>query len=376
MHIQSNARLSADAKAKWIAALPETSAGPAGINLCEALQDSATAVSVRYLEAFAEHGAPLALALVHTIHKMDLASYVGGVTQRIFTGVGALGWRPLRMDVTFVEVPFCNLPGMFFTVEGERREKEVVSAMIRFTRANLPSDIFCVKTYDHKPSEPTLAGLGMMSTAFPANTCLQLPFSTFDEYLKSLTQEHRGLLRANQRKFAAMNGRVTRLDDLEAAMSVTTDLFRVTESFHHAKGDLGRPLEMNADFLMCLDRNATPDSRFLLVAEVNGEPAAVMLVLRSGKQLMAVKAGLNYELAKPSRAYFNLYYAMIQWAIENRIEFIQMSAEAYDLKRRLGGTTAPVSYFFDVNNRWMGPVARLVSNHLSEQRGAGLDTRQ
>jgi predicted N-acyltransferase len=375
MRINSNARLSADAKAKWIAALPQTSAGAAGIDLCEALQDSVRSVSVCYLEVFSEDGSPLALALAHTIHDLDLGSYVGGVTQRIFTAIGSLGWRPLKMDVGFLEIPFCNLPGIFLTAEGERRESEVVGELIRLTRTNLPSDIFCVKTYDHKPSEQALAALGMMSTSFPANTCLQLPFSTFDDYLKSLSQEHRGLLRANKRKFAALNGRVTRVDDLEATLRITADLFHITEAFHHAKGDMGRPLEMSAEFLRCLNRNAAPGNRFLLVAHVNGEPAAVMLVLRSGTQLLAVKAGLNYELAKPSRAYFNLYYAMIEWAIENGIEFIQMSAEAYDLKRRIGGTTAPVAYYFDINNRWIAPVAKLASKHFSEQRGADVEAR-
>src|SRR5688572_24104276 len=106
MHIQNTTRLSADAKATWIEALPDTSAGAAGLDLCEALQDSSRSVSVCYLEAFSEDRQPLALGLVHTIHDLDLASYVGGVTQQMFTAIGALGWRPLRMDVTFLEIPF------------------------------------------------------------------------------------------------------------------------------------------------------------------------------------------------------------------------------------------------------------------------------
>jgi predicted N-acyltransferase len=295
---------------------------------------------------------------------------VGGVTQQMFAAIGTLGWRPLRMDVAFVEIPFCNLPGLLLTPEGERREVEVVSEMIRFARAELRCDIFCVKTYGRKPSEQTLAGLGMMHTSFPANTCLQLPFSTFDEYMNSLTQEHRRIVRVNQRRFAAVNGRVRRVTNLTSEMRTTMDLFHSTDAFHGAQGDLERPLEMDADFLRSLERNAELDRRFFLLAEVDGQTVAAALMLRSGKQLIFVKAGLDYEIARTSRAYFNLYYAMTEWAIENRLEFIQLSAEAYEVKRRIGGTTAPVSYYFDINNRWIAPAVKLAAKHFSGQKGS------
>jgi hypothetical protein len=370
MHIHNSTRLSPEAKAMWVEALPDASAGASGIDLCEALQDSSNSVSVRYLEAFSDDRQPLALGLVHTIHDLDLASYVGGVTQRIFTAIGTLGWRPLRMDVTFLEIPFCNLPGLLLTPEGERREAEVVSEMIRFARAELPCDIFCVKTYDRKPSEDTLASLGMLHASFPANTSLKLPFATFDEYLKSLPQEWRYNIRANQKRFAASNGRAMRVTDLESAAQTTADLFHSTTSFHDAKGHMGRPLDMNENFLTCLSRNATPDNRFLVTCDVDGRLATTALVLRSGRHLIAVKAGIDYDRARPSRAYFNFYYAMIEFAIEHRIESIQLCAEAYDVKRRMGGTTAPVSYYVDLNNRWLGPIVKLVMKHFAGQKGS------
>lgn len=372
MHIQNNARLSADAKAKWIAALPETSAGPAGINLCEALQDSSRSVSVHYLEVFAKDGAPLALGLAHTIHDLDLASYVGGITQRIFTSIGTLGWRPLRMDVAFLEIPFCNLPGVFLTPEGERREAEVVSALIGFVRNQIPCDIFCVKTYDHQPSVETLASLGMLNTSFPANTILKLPFSTFAEYMNSLPREWRANIRANRNRFAASNGRVRRDTEFEAVARTTTELFHSTTAFHDAKGHMGRPLDIDETFLKCLGRNASPDDRFLITCEVNGETAVTALVLRSGRHMIAVKAGLNYDLTKSSRAYFNFYYALIEYAIQHRIESIQLCAEAYEVKRRMGGTTAPVAYYFDINNRWIAPIAKLAAKQFSGQKGSAV----
>ena len=372
MQIHSSPRLSADAKATWIEALPETSSGSAGIDLCEALQDSSSSVSVCYLEAFSEDRQPLALGLVHTVHDLDLASYVGGATQQMFAAIGTLGWRPLRMDVTFLEIPFCNLPGVLLTPEGERREAEVVREMIRFARAELRCDIFCVKTYDHKPSEDTLAGLGMLHTSFPANTSLTLPFSTFDQYVNSLPTEWRANIRANRNRFAASNGRAVRVTDLESAARTTAALFHSTTSFHDAKGHMGRPLDMNESFLTCLSRNARPDNRFLVTCEVNGQLAVTALVLRSGTQLIAVKAGLNYDIAKSSRAYFNFYYAMIEFAIEHRLEFIQLCAEAYDVKRRMGGTTAPVSYYFEINNRWIAPIVTLAAKHFSGQTGSSV----
>jgi hypothetical protein len=371
MKIHSSPRLSPEAKARWIDALPKTSAGSAGIDLCEALQDSSSPVSVCYLEAVSDDGQPLALGLVHTIHGLDIGSYLGGVAQRVFTSIGTLGWRPLSMDVTFIEIPFCNLPGLCFTSEGERREAEVVREMIGFARATLPCDIFCVKSYDGSPSEQSFAGLGMMNTSFPANTALALPFSTFDEYLHCLPADWRSIVRRNRKRFAASKGKVIHVTDLVSAAPGTAELFHSTTAFHVAKGDMGRPLDIDRKFLECLGRNAKPANRFLLTCEVDGQPAITSLMLRSGKQLIAVKAGLNYDLARSSKAYFNSYYAMIEFAIEQRLEFIQLCAEAYEVKRYLGGTTAPVSYYFEINNRWIAPIVKLAAKHFSGQKGAG-----
>lgn len=367
MRVHNSPRLSAEAKATWTAILPETASA---IDLCEALQDSSSDVSVCCLEAFSDDGQPLALGLVHTILELDIASFVGGAVQAAFAAIGRLGWRPLRMAVTFLEVPFCNLPGLLLTPEGKRREAEVVREMIGFARANLPCDIFCVKTYAGEPADPSFDGLGMMHTTFLANTCLSLPYSTFDDYLKSQTQEHRRILRVNQRKFAAVGGRVTRVTDLESALPIAMPLFLTTDSFHDEKGDLGRPLEMDELFLKCLNRNASEERRFLLFSEVGGQVIAAALMLQSGKRLMFVKAGINYEAAKPTRAYFNLYYAMIEWAIQHRLEFLQMGAEAYEVKRRIGGTTAAVAYYFDINNRWMAPIVKLAAKSFAGQKGS------
>ena len=372
MHIRTSSRLAPDARSRWIERLPPASAASAAIDLCEALQDSSADVSVTYVEVLADDDAPLALGLIHTIHGLDLASYIGGVTQRIFSAVGMLRLHPLKMDVAFLETPFCNLPGLFVTPAGERAEAAVVSEVVRWARANLRCDIFCVKTCDRRPGEDALAALGMLHAPFLANTGLALPFATFDEYLASLSWEWRRHVRVNQRRFAAANGRVTRVTDLAAAARITADLFRSTTSFHEAQGHMGRPLDMDEHFLRCLDRNAPPERRCLFMCEVDGQVVVATLAVHSGKQLIFVKAGLDYARVKPSAAYFNAYYAMIEFAIANGIEFVQLCAEAYDVKRRMGGTTAPVSYYVDINNRWISPIVTLIAKHFSGQKGSAV----
>jgi predicted N-acyltransferase len=366
MNIRRSSRLSAEAKAQWIAWLPDNSAATAAIDLCDALQDSSKSVSVLYLEVFSSDQQPLGLAVTHTIHRLDLAPFVGGITEKIFAAVGKLGMHPLAMDVAFLEIPYCNLPGVFLTSEGERVESDVVRELIRFARAELRCDIFCVKTDDHRPSEKALVSLGMLHTSFLENTRLKLPFSTFEEYLRSLPLQWRTNIRTKRNRFADVNGRVIWVTDIESAAQTAADLFHSTTDFHRSKGDMGRPLDMDANFLRCLAKVSHPDNRFLLLCEANGQIVVAGLVLRSGKLLFTVKAGLNYDAAKPTKAYFNFYYSAIEFAIQNRLECIEFAAEAYDVKRRMGGTTSPVSYYMDINNKWIAPIVKLLMKHFSE----------
>lgn len=381
MKIRINTRLTPQQKAQWKSLIAEEPTGDIAIDLFESLKAAAFSnLEFYYLEVLSEQdgprdsGAPslLALAVIHVIDRMDLAPYIGGIVQKIFLGIGKLGFHPLSMKVAFLELPFCNSPGLFLTSEGQPYESEIVKEVVHFVRKEIRCDLFNVKMETGSVAQKALQELGMLHSPFLANMRLNTSFSSFENYFRSLPKAWRQNLRANQRKFEAFGGEIEVTTNLTPHIPTLTKLFELTDSHHVSQGHLGRPLKINEALLEALSRESINQNLVLFIAKLKNQVVGAVLAFRSGKDLIATKCGLIYSLAKPSAAYFNIYYAFIQYAIANELKSIELGAEAYDIKRRMGAASYSISYSFDLNFKWIMPLIKFLVRRVSKQKGARL----
>jgi predicted N-acyltransferase len=179
---------------------------------------------------------------------------------------------------------------------------------------------------------------GYVPTLVNADCHLDVPWSSFDQYLASLPASTRTAARREIRRFHAAGGVVEvrgpdALDERLAALhsglqrrhGIEVSPDSVLAAFHKVRSTIGDVMRV------FVARDATTVLGFVVVLEWHGE-------------LYGRQAGfVRDDDAGPRFVYFNtIYYAVIRYAIENRISRIEYSTESYDAKQRRGCSTTPL----------------------------------
>jgi predicted N-acyltransferase len=178
---------------------------------------------------------------------------------------------------------------------------------------------------------------GYVPTLVNADCHLDVPWISFDQYLASLPGSTRTAARREIRRFQAAGGVVEvrgpdALDERLAALhsglqrrhGIEVSPDSVLAAFHKVRSTIG---DMMRVFVAS---DATRVLGFVVVLEWHGE-------------LYGRQAGFVRDAAVPPFVYFNtIYYAVIRYAIENRISRIEYSTESYDAKQRRGCSTTPL----------------------------------
>jgi hypothetical protein len=353
-----------EAKA-WSMALRDRPFGEIVIDWCTALQETTDErkLEIRYIEVLSEQGEKLALGVLHILRNLDLSEFMGPGVQRVFSWISKTGFKPLQMDIAFLELPLLNASGLLLTQEGMPRAHEIALKVAELIRSGFKYDIFNIKSVDGLPEEGAFRALQqslqMMKTEFLSNMVLPLNYPSFDEYYQRRSPNARFRIRKDRKTFAAAGGVVREDEDFASNSSQINRLFQMTCKRHVEQGDLPYPIQVGESFISALNRIPEKRRRVFL-AECGGELVGFALTVRSGNTLIFSKCGLDYSRAEPIRAYFNLYYAMIDYAIREGIEWIELGAEAYDTKKKMGASPAATRYYFELNNRWISPLIKLL----------------
>lgn len=331
-------------------------------------------IELYYLQVFSED-APKALVILHVLRKLDLSQYMGKSIGRVLSGMGKLGWRPWQVDIAFIEIPMSNLCGIQFA-RGSEKESLAIAQFVRaYVRERLQYDILCLKASPGFQAEAAFDQLEMLSTEFLANMSLPLTgFTDFNSYVASLKKQARVNLRSNQRVFRDAGGVI------EIVEQPTPEDFEVfarkylSTCEHHAKlGEIAVPIPVEKEFFESIFKLPT-ERRRVFYARVQGEIIGFGLTVDSGKSLYFTHCGLDYSKTIPTRAYFNLYYALIEFAISRGYENVELGAQAYDVKRRLGGKAFGTKYHFEVRRPFLSAIASFVAKNFSSQKGSEISS--
>lgn len=369
--IQCTDRLTAQEKRAWSELLQGEDFGEIAVDWSEAVMASKPKnIELHYLQLFS--GAePKALVILHILRKLDLSEYMGKVVGRILSGIGVLGWRPWKVDIAFIEIPMSNLCGIQFAKGAESESLAIAEQVCGFVREKFKYDILCLKASPNVPAESLFDQLGMLGTEFLANMSLPIKgFTNFDAYVRSLKKQARVNLRSNQRVFKDAGGVIELLEQpTQVDFERLAEKYQRTCEYHASLGEIAVPIPVKKEFFESIFSLPTRRRR-VFYARLQGEIIGFGLAVDSGESIYFTHCGLDYSKTVPSRAYFNLYYALIEYAISRGYEYVELGAQAYDVKRRLGGKAFGTKYHFEVRSPLLSAIAGFVAKNFSSQKGS------
>lgn len=376
LEIKSTRSLTSEEKSLWTELIAESIFGSVAIDWCEALVDARPpGFEIHYLQVF-DGNRPVALVIVHVLRRLDLAGYMGKAARILFDFFGMFGWRPTLVDLAFIEIPLAQTCGILCSSKTEVDAFAVATRARSFIRKEFSYDILCLKSLPHAPGEAAFASLGMLSTDFLARMSLPLEgLSSFPEYVATLRPRVRTAIRSNKRTFLEAGG------SIEACENPTDQDFEAigaryleTCAFHAGRGEMAVPIAYGKEFFSGLFAKAPTEKRRVFLARLHGEIIGFALVVDSGKSLYFTHCGLDYARAIPSRAYFNLYYALIDYAISQSYETVELGTLAYETKKKLGGRPRPTRYYFEVRRPLLSALANFVASNFRTQSGSELSS--
>jgi predicted N-acyltransferase len=195
-----------------------------------------------------------------------------------------------------------------------------------------------------------LQSLGYLQSPGTTTFYLDVKWSSFEDYLKSLTYKTRKNIRREIRK-CAENGVFIEERGLEGLSSKLPVLL----SNLFWKYDENAENLFNQPFFCKLEEYAR-DTAKVFVAEKNDEVVGFSMALRQRDVLDVFMCGFDYEAqTKTDFTYFNLcYYAPIRWAIEKGVKKIYYRRKAEKVKLDRGCKPERTHSFIKCHNRLMG----------------------
>ena len=277
------------------------------------------------------------IAILSVIRKLEITQWMS---------VPPLFKAFTHFNVGFVEIPLSNMSGILTREDIDHHERQnIMNALCDHIRRTIDIDILCIKTNtpDDQESNALLCPK-MLPLDFPPNTLLEYPYSNFDEYLNTLSRKKRRRCLSDKRTLEKGKGRVERVHDIATLYKEIYALYRNTSEQAQAKRDyISMPVQINEDFFekIHLFRRMNP---CVVTVVVDGKIIAYSLLLQSGSTLFFKAVGLDYDLSYRTKAYFNLFYAALEYAGHQQCNKVDFGMTSYQFKQWLGCELTPATY--------------------------------
>ena len=200
-------------------------------------------------------------------------------------------------------------------------------------------------------------------------TKLDVRFSDFDGYLKTLSHKTRYDLR---RKFRKVDGCVK--IDLEIVTNPEEKNYHEIYRLYRAvvdKHEFGFEVLL-IEFFKNISKNMPGYVKYFLW-RIDGKIVAFSLCLVSNDLLMGYCMGLDYSVAYKHNLYFIKFRDILNWCINNNIKRYDLGYTGYETKRRLGFEIVPLYLYVKLQNRSLRPIFNLLCQFLKfENFDAGL----
>lgn len=192
------------------------------------------------------------------------------------------------------------------------------------------------------------------------STDMDIPFTNFDEYLKTLTSARRNDLK---RKFKKIDGKVkidleitNQLED--GVLNNVYDLYLQTYEKYEMQLE-----KLTPDFFKNISKNMLHETKFFLW-RINNKLVAFAFCLVSGDYFIDYYLGFDYSVAYQYHLYYVKFRDLMKWCIENKIKKYDMGYTAYEPKRRLGFNLVSLYIYAKLRNKFLNPFFRILCHLL------------
>ncbi len=181
-------------------------------------------------------------------------------------------------------------------------------------------------------------------------TRLELNFSDFEDYLKSLSSATRYDFRRKLKKASSApleSSLVSTLD--ESTLNEVYGLYLQAVETH----DMGFEI-VPKDFFRLISTNMPQETKFFLW-RINGKLIAFVFCLVSNGVLLDYYLGFDYTPAQEYHLYFVKFKAVFNWCVAHGIKVYEMGTTGYEPKRRLKFTFVPVYLYIKIRYQFLRP---------------------
>ncbi|MDD5108465.1 MAG: GNAT family N-acetyltransferase [Candidatus Omnitrophica bacterium] len=190
--------------------------------------------------------------------------------------------------------------------------------------------------------------------SFPAIS-LNLNFSSFEDYLKSLGRSTRKNLNKKLRQaYSLANIEVKVVQDVEGQIDQVVALYENTYQAGLTKFE-----HLNSRFFLQVSRYLYPHTRFFLYY-VEGKLVAFNLCFVYSDLLIDKFIGFDYDISKRYNLYFVSWAYNIKWCIENSLHYYYPGQTDYEPKIRLGGNLIPLYAYLKHKNALFNFLIKLL----------------
>jgi hypothetical protein len=303
----------------------------------------------------------LIACLFNADFNLDIA--VEGLAKKIIQGVRKIVPRFLIIRTLFCGSPFGE--NGILGMRRDRQDKEpLIDELIKIMKIickekNAPLVIF--KDF----LKGGLAILGLLENegffmveSFPA-VVTELPFSSLEDYFKSLSHNTRKDLRRKIRKAQASEAITVKVVD--NVSDKIADIYRLYLNTYNAAGV--RFEKLTPEFFINVSRNMPVQTKFFLY--YFGDKLAAFNLCFVHKEILIDKfIGFDYGIAYKYNLYFFSWCYNIEWCLKNDIRYYQVGQTDYHPKLKLGGRLVPLYAYLKHANPILNLVLKLLAKIL------------
>ncbi|MDO9572678.1 MAG: GNAT family N-acetyltransferase [Candidatus Omnitrophota bacterium] len=191
--------------------------------------------------------------------------------------------------------------------------------------------------------------------SFP-NVFLELNFSSFEAYLKSLGSSTRKNLN-KKLKQASARGNI----EVKVVREVGSQIDQIIGLYENTyRGGSTKFERLTKKFFLQVSEDLSEHTRFFLYY-VDGELAAFNLCFIYKDLLIDKFIGFNYDISNQYNLYFFSWAYNIKWCIDNSLRYYHPGQTDYEPKIRLGGKIIPLYAYLKHRNVFLNFLLKLLA---------------
>jgi hypothetical protein len=315
-----------------------------GLNWARLIQQSAPAAADLVLFEIYQDQQLVGLAIVLELKNLKAYRYLWNPIAETIEKSKFLQKIFPCLQVGFLEVPIANYSGLFTasTLTVAQRA-EVITLISDYCRQQFKWYFFCVKQ-DSLNDESKFLNSTFHKLHFLPNAILKLPYQHFNEFVAQLSSKKRRKLFADQKQLANYQGCIEICHEPARISDELYALYQKTnQNKQQQKNYIPTPVPITQAFFQQLAEFPQLQTKAITI-RVEKCLIAYCLLMQNDNTLYFKSVGLEYELAVPAHAYFNLIYTAIEFAIQQGYQQIDFGMTSYTFKKRMGCTLHPTYY--------------------------------